>query len=266
MMKNILSLLMLAIFFGACSNLTKVLKNPDIDEKYKAAIAYYDNEDYYRAGLVFEDLLPNMIGKKEAEFVQFYYSYCHYHQRQYDLAVYYFKQFYDTYRRSEFAEEALYMHAYSNYKSTPDFNLDQSNTNKAIEAMQDFLNIYSESSYVEQGNQVIDELREKLELKAYTVAKQYHKLRRYKAAVIAYENFQKDYPDSDLKEEISYLRIQAQFELSRMSIQSLKQERFEKAIEYYYYLVDRFPESGYLKNAQNIFDDSQKELEDIGVN
>ena len=265
-MKNIISLLILFVFLGSCSKLTKVLRNPDIDEKYKAAIAYYDNEDYYRAGLVFEDLLPNMMGRKEAEFVQFYYSYCHYHQRQYDMAAYYFKQFYDTYRRSEFAEEALYMHAYSNYKSTPDYNLDQSNTNTAIEAMQDFLNIFPESSYAEQGNQVINELREKLETKAYNVAKQYHKLRRYKAAVIAYENFQNDYPDSDLKEEISFLRVQAQYELSKMSIQSLKQERFEKAIEYYYYLVDRFPESDYIQNAQSIFDETQKELEDLGIN
>jgi outer membrane protein assembly factor BamD len=266
MMRNTLILVLVILVFGSCSNLTKVLRNPDIDEKYKAAVNYYDNEDFYRAGLVFEDLLPNMVGRKEAEFVQFYYAYCHYQQRQYDLAAYYFKQFYDTYRRSEFAEEALYMFAYANYKSTPEFNLDQSNTSTAIDAMQDFLNIYSESTYAEQGTQVIDEMREKLEMKAYTVAKQYHKLRRYKAAVIAYENFQRDYPDSDLKEETSFLKVEAQYALSKMSIQTLKQERYEKAVEYYYYLIDRFPESDYLNEAQSIFNSTQKELEDLGVN
>jgi len=265
-MKKILILFLGVLLLDSCSNLTKVLRNPDIDFKYKAAVDYYDNEDYYRAGLVFEDLLPNMIGRKEAEFVQFYYAYCHYHQKQYDLAAYYFKQFYDTYRRSEFAEEALYMFAYANYESTPDFNLDQSNTNTAIEAMQDFLNIYPQSTYADQGAMVIDELREKLEMKAYTVAKQYHKLRRYKAAVIAYENFQRDYPDSDLKEEVSFLKVEAQYELSKMSIQSLKQERYEKAVEYYYYLLDRFPQSDYINQAQTIFNSTQKELEDLGIN
>ncbi|MEM1138099.1 MAG: outer membrane protein assembly factor BamD [Bacteroidota bacterium] len=265
-MKRSIILFLIVFIGGSCSNLTKVLKNPDIDEKYKAAVNFYDNEDYYRAGLVFEDLLPNMIGKKEAEFVQFYYAYCHYNQKQYDLSAYYFKQFYDTYRRSEFAEEALYMFAYSNYKSTPDFNLDQSNTNAAIEAMQDFLNIFPKSSYTEKGTEVIDELREKLEMKAYTVAKQYHRLRRYKAAVIAYENFQRDFPDSDLKEEISYRKIEAEYELSKMSIQAMKQERYQKTIEYYYYLLDRFPESDYIKEAESIFQETQKELEDLGIN
>ena len=264
-MKRSIILLLFVMIAGSCSRLTKILRNPDIDEKYKAAINFYDNEDYYRAGLVFEDLLPNMMGRKEAEFVQFYYAYCHYHQRQYDLAAYYFKQFYDTYRRSEFAEEALYMHAYSNYKGTPDYNLDQSNTNTAVESMQDFLNIYPTSSYVEEGTRIIDELREKLELKAYNIAKQYQKLRRYKAAVIAYENFQNDFPDSDLKEEISFKRVEAQYELSKLSIQSLKEERYQKTLEYYYYLLDRFPESEYIEDAQSIFKNTQRELADLGV-
>ncbi|MBX2843509.1 MAG: outer membrane protein assembly factor BamD [Flammeovirgaceae bacterium] len=264
MKKNVLRLFVVGlIWLASCSPLTRVLKNPDINEKYQFALEFYENEDYYRAGLVFEDLLPNMAGKAEAENVQFYYSYCQYYQNQFDLAAYYFKQFYDTYRRSDFAEEALYMHAYSNYKATPDYNLDQSNTTKAIETMQDFMNRFPKSSYFEKAGSIINELRGLLEKKAYSIAKQYHRLRRYQAAVIACDNFQKDFPDSELKEEVSFIKMEAQYEYAKASIYTMKIERYEETMEYYYYLVDRYPNSEYMKMAESYFKNTQRELYDL---
>jgi len=248
------------LVLGACSKLTRVLKNPNVEEKYQAALDYYEDGDYYRASLVFEDLLPNMIGTAEAEQIQFYYAYTQYHQNLFEMSSYYFKQFHDTYRRSDYAEEALFMHAYSLYKSTPDYNLDQSNTDKAINELQDFINRYPQSEYVAQSEDLIMELRDKLEMKGYTVAKQYHKLRYYKAALVAYENFQRDFPDSELKEEVAYLMVEAQYELAKASILSLQQERYEKALKLYYNLVDKYPESNYLKTAEDYFENSQREL------
>jgi outer membrane protein assembly factor BamD len=244
----------------SCSKLTRTLKNPSIDEKYQAALAYYEAGDYYRAGLVFEDLLPNMMGRAEAEFVQFYYAHTHFQQKQYEMASHYFKSFHDTYRRSDFAEEALYMHALAMYQNTPEFNLDQSNTENTIEAMQDFLNRYPQSAFGDKASEYIRVLRRKLELKAYNIAKQYERLGMHKAAVVAFENFQRDFPDSDFKEEVSFLKIQAQYELARVSVESMKKERYEKTIEYYYSFVDRYPQTKYGKNAENIFNSSQRQL------
>lgn len=255
----------LVLFSGSCSKLTRVLKNPNVDEKYQAALDYYNDGDYYRAGLVFEDLIPNMVGRAESEMIQYYYAYCQYHQQMYELASNYFKTFHDTYRRSQYAQEALYMSAYSIYLSTPTHNLDQSNTEKAIEAMQDFLNRYPQTNYTADANEAIRVMRRKLEFKAYDIAKQYGKLGYFKAAIIAYNNFQRDFPDSDMREEIMFLRLESQYEMSKVSIQNLKKERFEEAIQFYYDLIDRYPQGKYAKPAENIFNSCQRQLQGLGV-
>ncbi|MEN7548953.1 outer membrane protein assembly factor BamD [Rapidithrix thailandica] len=260
-------ILFLAVWAGlsSCSKFTRIMKNPDVDERYEAAMEYYDNEDYYKASLLFEDLLPNLVGSAKAEKVQFYYAYCHFNQKQYMLAAHYFKTFYDTYSRSEFAEEALYMQGFSLYKSTPVFNLDQSNTNEAITAIQDFINRFPQSKYVEEAAELIEKLRGSLEKKSYEIAKQYHKLEKYKAAVIAYGNFQRDFPDSHLREEVEFLKIEAQYDLARLSVYKLKEERYQLVKEYYLKFIDRYPSSQYLKKAENYFESSEKGLKNIAA-
>lgn len=248
---------------GACSKLGKILKEPDYNKRYEVALAYYETEDYARAGIIFEDIIPDIYGKSLAEKVQFYYAYCHFHQAQYDLAEYYFKSFHDTYRRSPFATEALFMRAYSLYKSTPQYNLDQGNTDMAIEALQDFINTYPESSYVPRASEGIRDLRAKLELKSFEVAKLYQRLRRYKSAVISYNVFRQSYPDSQYKEEALFNRMESQYELARLSIPSMRKERYEELCTYYLKFVDRYPTSEYLRAAEGFYTSAQKRLQDM---
>lgn len=255
--------LVILLFSASCSKLTKALKEPDINKRYEIAMSYYEAEDYTRAGLVFEDLIPDIYGKTLAEKVQFYYAYCHYYQKQYDLAEYYFKSFHDTYQRSPFAIEALFMHAYSLAESTPQYNLDQSNTSTAVEALQEFINRYPESSYVAKASASIRDLRSKLEQKAFEVAKLYEQLRRYKAAVIAYESFRQNFPDSKFKEEAQFRRIASQYELAKLSFDYLKEERYQDLTKFYLKFIDRYPESGYLKDAEKYYEDSLAELKKI---
>ena len=255
--------LAILLFAGSCSKLTKALKEPDINKRYEIALSYYEAEDYSRAGIVFEDLIPDIYGKTLAEKVQFYYAYCHFHQQQYELAEYYFKSFHDTYQRSPFAKEALFMHAYSLYKSTPVYNLDQSNTSKAIEALQDFINRYPESNYVAKATASIRELESKLERKAFEIAKLYEQLRRYKSAVIAYESFRRNYPDSEFKEEAAFRRVASQYELTKLSFDYLKEERFDKMVKFYLKFIDRYPNSPFLKEAERYYELALKELKDI---
>ncbi|PWJ42816.1 outer membrane protein assembly factor BamD [Sediminitomix flava] len=263
MAKRILILLALALFSFSCGNFNKLMKSSDIDKKYDAALNYYNEGDFYRAGLLFEDLMPSMTGTDRAEQLQFYYAYCHYEQKQYILASSYFRQFFDTYRRSPKAEEALYMSAYSLYKDAPDFNLDQSNTNDAIDEMQNFLNRFPRSEYATQANEVINELREKLELKAFDNAKLYSKIRKYKAATVAYDNFMKDYPDSDFKEEAMYRRIEAFYELAEISVYSKQQERYQSVIEVYKEFQKKYPESLLMKDADKLYNNADKKIKVI---
>ena len=214
-------LLFLATTF-ACSRFQRVQKRGTLEEKYQAALKYYEKKDYLRAGMLFEEIIPLLQGSEKAEKAQFYFAHSHFHQKQYTLAAFYFKRFADTFARSPLVEEAAYMYVNSLYEDTPDYNLDQSNTLSTVEAAQTFLNTYSQSTYAPKVIEILNGLRVRLELKAYDNAKLYYRINNYKAAVIAITNFARDFPDSKFNEELAYLRLISQVRYARESLESGK--------------------------------------------
>ncbi|UFH51867.1 outer membrane protein assembly factor BamD [Spirosoma sp. KNUC1025] len=251
---------------GSCSPFSKLQKSGTDDEKYKAATQYYKKGDWYRAGLLFEELIPVLKGSTESEMAQFYFAYTQYHQQQYLLSSTLFKKFYETFARSDYVEEAMYMYAYSLYKDTPAFNLDQSNTLTATSALQDFINTYPDSKYKDESTKLILDLRGKLERKSYEKAKLYYKtsgfnIASYKSAVISINNFQRDFPDSQFNEELAFLKVDAEFSLAQNSLESKQKERYQEAISYHQAFVDKYPNSRFLKQSEKMYETSVKELE-----
>ena len=261
---SIILVLLVATLISSCSQFRKIQKSTDWHEKYDAAMVYYDNEDYYRAGLLLEEILPIIRGTKEAEKANFIHAYCYYHQKQFLLSANYFKNFSVVYSRSDFAEEAEYMHAYSLYLQSPDSNLDKTSTYDAVTAFQNFINNHKSGEYTDKVNNIMDEMQYKLEIKAFDNAKQYHKIRMYaggyQAALIAFENFAKDFPDSKLREEALFLSIETQYNYAKQSLYAKQKERFSSTIELYEKLVDRYPNSDYIKRAENMYSNSIDEL------
>jgi outer membrane protein assembly factor BamD len=240
----------------------------DEKKKYDAAVRYYKKGQYDKASILFEELLPILTGTDQQEVATFYQAYCDYHMGSYETANFHFKRFAETFARSEFYEEAVYMSAYSLYKNSPDFNLDQSGTITAINELQSFINNYPDSKFREETSDLIKTLRVKLEKKAYEKAKLYLKTSSFniatlKSAVIEINNFQKDYPDSEFNEEMAFLKVQAQYDLAQSTIESKQKERFDEAIKYYQVLVDKYPQSNFLKKAEKLYDVSIKESERI---
>lgn len=260
---------MAAIAVTSCSKFRKIQKSDDTEVKYRAAMEYYNNGDYYRASVLFESILPLMRGRPEAEKIQFYFAYSYFHQKQYILSAHYFKTFFQIYARSDLAEEAMYMHAYSLYLDSPPYDLDQTSTNEAIDAMQIFLNKYPNSTFRQKAANFIDEMRLKLEKKAYENALQYYTLEKYnggdalKAALIAFDNFHDAFPDSHYNEDLGYLKIECAYKLAKRSIRSKQRERLLNAIDYYQDFIDNFPQSEYVKDAENIYIDARDDLEKL---
>ena len=251
---------------GSCSPFSKLQKSGTDDEKYKAATQYYKKGDWYHAGLLFEELTPVLKGSTESEMAQFYYAYTQFQQQQYLLSATLFKKFYETFARSDYAQEAMYMYANSLYKDTPSFNLDQSNTLTATSALQDFVNTYPDSKYKEDATKQILDLRGKLEKKAYEKARLYYKtsgfnIAAYKSAVISINNFQKDFPDSEYNEELTFLKVDAEFSLAQHSLENKQKERYQEAMGYHQAFVDKYPTSRFLKQSEKMYETSAKEVE-----
>ena len=253
-------LLLVVVIFTtfSCGEFRKIEKSDDWKLKYNAALSYYEKQDYYRASILFEQILPIVRGQKEGEKVQFYLAYCNYYNQSYLVSSHFFKTFYETYARSEFAEEAHYMYAYSLYLDSPAFNLDQTSSFEAIDAMQVFINKYTQSKFRAEATAVIDQLQIKLERKAYENAKQYFKIGRHKSAIVAFQNFKREYPDSNYNEEIAFLKIKSEYRLAELSILSKQKERYDAVKTFYEEFIDAYPNSGYLKEAEKMYISSQE--------
>ncbi len=257
----VLFLFVTSLLLGSCtSGYQRLLKSPDVNKKYEAAIQYYDKGDFFRAGTLLEDLIPLLKGRPEAEKAQFYFANTNYKQRNYVLSAFYFKTFTDTYPNSEYAEEASYLHAKSLFLDSPGYELDQTNTVSALESIQDFLNRYGESKFKAETEGMSQELQKKLENKAFESARIYYQLRYNQAAVVALTNFQLNYPASAYAEQAAFLRVSAQYAWAQESVESKQRERFLEVVAFYQQFIDSYPQSKNLKAALTMYDTSQREI------
>ncbi|PIP54185.1 MAG: outer membrane protein assembly factor BamD [Bacteroidetes bacterium CG23_combo_of_CG06-09_8_20_14_all_32_9] len=250
----------LSVIFASCSKYQKYLKSSDYALKYEKGVEYYEKKDYYRAVGLFEELENIYKGSDKAEKIQFYMAYCYYNQGENILAAYYFKNFSNRYPLSPHSEECDYMSAYCSFLNSPDPSLDQEYTYKAIEEMQMFLNKYPKSNRVTECNKIIDDLRNKLEIKSFKSAKLYFDIGAYKAAIIALKDGINDFPDTQFREDIMYLTLKSSYLLAENSINSKKPMRYQDTVDEYYTLIAEFPQSKYLKEAEKIFNDATKNL------
>ncbi len=257
-----LALLVLILSFS-CSPFRKIEKSEDWRVKYEAGLNYYNKKDYYRSAILFEQIQAIVRGLPEGEKVEFYLAYCQYYEKTYLLASNQFRTFYETYGRSPLRDEAQFMYAYSLFIASPDSNLDQKSSVEAMDAMQAFLNQHPESTFRDKAVEVITICQKKLEFKGYENAKQYLKLRYYQAAVISFDNFKKNFPDSGFLEELSYLKVVSQYKWAQISTLRKQYERYTTTIEYYQDLVDNFPTSSYLKEAQKMYSDTLIKLNEL---
>jgi outer membrane protein assembly factor BamD len=257
---SILVLAFLILLAASCSRFRRIEKSDDWKVKYQAGLKYYENKDYYRTAILFEQILPIVRGLPEGEKVEFYLAYCQYYEKTYLLASNQFKTFFENYGRSQLAEEAYFMYAYSLYVASPAENLDQKSSIEAMGAMQTYVNQFPDSKFADRANEVIAASQKKLEKKGFEGAKQYLKLKYYQAAVVSFENFKKSFPDSQYMEELTYLKVQAQYKLANQSIISKQKDRFSATIDYYKELVDNYPKSEYIKEAERYYSDSLDQL------
>jgi len=252
-------ILVLIIAFTGCKSKYERLKaSNDNAKKYQEGIKYYNKKDYTKALELFDDLVQRYRGQTEAEDLYYYYAYTNYKLKDYTSARYHFKVFADSYPNSSRTEECRFMSAYCYYLDSPNFSLDQDNTQKAIDAMQLFINLYPKSERVAEASKLIQNLRDKLEEKAYANAKLYLIIRDYQSAVIAFGNTLRDYPDTKYAEEMEYLSVKAQYMYAKNSYEIKQEDRYNTTITMSQQFAEKYPSSKYLKDAEQLKKDSEQ--------
>ena len=83
--------------------------------------------------------------------------------------------------------------------------------------------------------------------------------------MVAFDNFQNNYPDSEYIEEIRFLEIEAMFKLAEVSIPSKKKERYNSSIDFYQNYIEDYPNGEYLRKAEKVYEDTLDQLRKIKI-
>lgn len=259
--KNTICVVLIALLIASCSEYNKVLKSTDTELKYTKAVEYFNKGEYYKSLPIFEELIGVTRGSQRAEDVQFYFARCQFGVEDYYLANYYLKTFAKSFPSSPRSEECLFLAAECSYNLSPGYTLDQTETRSAIDEYQLFLDQYPGSHLKDSAAHRIENLSFKLEKKKFEIARQYATTMRYNAAVMALNDFLKEYPASQYREEAMYLIVKSRYEHAMGSIESKKMDRLRLVTESFHTFANSFPESELLNDAESYKKRATKELE-----
>ncbi|GAB7257669.1 outer membrane protein assembly factor BamD [uncultured Polaribacter sp.] len=255
--KNLAYLFVLSLLLFSCGEYQKVLNKGTAEEQYKMAVKLYESQKYSKALRLFEKVTPTYRGKPQMERIQFMIAQSNFNVKNYTQAGYYFDRFTKNYPKSSKKEEAAFLSAYSYKLASPRFSIDPTDTNKALESFQSFINTYPDSDKIEEANKYYSELRTKLERKYFEIAKTYYRtadydLRNYKASIQAFDNLLEDFLGTKFKEEALYYRLKAAHDFVLKSTDRRKPERIEAAMKAYQRLKKSFPKSKFMEDSDKM--------------
>ncbi len=272
MRKSVLFVLSFALLsLTACGDYNNVQKTTDFDYKYEAAKQYFAEGQYNRASLMLQEVITMLKGTDKGEESLFLLGMSSFNARNYDAASAYFRKYYEAYPRGIYTEQARFYCAKALYLNTPETRLDQTATYEAVTEFNNFIEAFPASSLRDEASELIFALQDKLVEKEYLSAELYYNLgdyfgnctnggSNYQACIVTSENAIKDFPYTSRREDFSLLILKAKFELARQSVEHKKEERYHNAIDEYYGFVNEYPDSKYLKLANELFSKTPKQF------
>lgn len=275
MKKGIIILSCVALLTGSCaSEFNSVYKYGDTEAKYEFAKECFAAGKFQQASTLLEELVTIKKGSEEAQECLYMLGMAQYCNLDYEAASETFKKYGSSYPRGIYAEAAAYYVGQSLYQSAPEPRLDQSPTNGAITAYQQFIDLYPDSKMRPQAQERLYELHDKLIQKEYLSAELYYNLggyfgninsneeSNYTAAIITAQNCLKTYPYCSLREDLMLLIMKSKFQLAENSSEEKRLERYRDAEDECYGFINEFPESKNVSTAEKYIAKCKKVIKD----
>jgi len=111
---------------------------------------------------------------------------------------------------------------------------------------------YPKSDKCENFRKINKELVQRLHDKAYLSAYTYYKIGRYNSAIAALKNALKQYPDSNHREEIMFLIVDAGYRYASNSVEEKQTDRYLSMLDSYLSFKEEFPESKHIKEVEHM--------------
>ena len=256
-MKKVLLMLAAAclLLTGCAGEFNKVYKSTDMSYRYEYAKQSFAEGRYTRAAALLMELITQKKGRDDAEEALYMLGMAEYKSGDFESASATFKKYYQTYPKGVYAEEASFYVGQSLYESAPEPRLDQTPTIGAINAYQQFLDVFPDSELRPKAQERLFELQDKLIMKELLSAQLYYNLggyfgninsnneSNYIASIITAENALKLYPFTKWREDFSLIIMKSKFELAENSSEDKRVERYRDAEDESYGFLNEYPES-----------------------
>jgi len=275
MKRNIFILAVAALLTCSCAGeFNRVYKSADNAYKYEYAKELFASNKFQQAATFLEELVIQKKGSEEAQECLYMLGMAQYCNADFEAASATFKKYSTTYPRGIYAEAASYYVGQSLYESAPEPRLDQSPTIGAINAYQQFLDLFPDSKYRPEAQKRLYELQDKLIQKEYLAAELYYNLggyfgninkndeSNYTACIITAQNALKQYPYARNREQFALLIMRSKFQLAENSTKERRLERYRDAEDECYGYINEFPDSKDVKLAQRYIEKCKKVIGD----
>lgn len=251
---------MIAALTSCKSQFEALLNGSDVDAKYAAAFNYFNKGKYQKAAQLFESLSVLTNGTARDDTVQYYWGLSNYRYKDYYTAETNLSNFLTNFPNSPFAQDAAFLRIDCLYRSTYRYELDQNPTRNAIAVINQYLIDNPDSPHMTICENMLKNLNERLDKKAYENAKLYYNMEYYKAAWTAFKNILKDDADNIYREDILYYLAKSSYKYASMSVESKQKDRYLTFVDDYYNFIGEYPDSRNRKELSHYYDRAQKAL------
>jgi outer membrane protein assembly factor BamD len=239
-LKNVL-FIFAALAVGACSS-EELLEQLSPQERFDLAMRYFQEEDYVQAEKEFRVVVLQFQGTALADDAQFYLGECQYMRGQYILAAYEYEVLLRTMPTSEYVPRARFRRAMCYYNQSRESYRDQTETKKAIDEFQAFLEYHPTDPLAHEAEAKIQELNTKLAKKEFDNGLLYMKMENYKAAILYFDLVLERFHDTPYAEHAQLKKAEA-FLLRKRPSEALAE------IERYF---QRYPNGNHRAEAQKL--------------
>lgn len=251
-------IVVIALLASSCGEYQRVQKSTDYNYKFEYAKRAFDQKKYLQATTVLQELITVFKGTERAEDALYLLALSYYENKDYINSGAYFRTYYQRYPKGKYTELARFYCGYGYYLDSPEPQLDQTGTFRAIEELQAFLDYFPRSDKSTIAQNAIFELQDKLTLKELQNATLYYNLgnylgNNYESACVVARNAIKKYPYSKYKEDLEFLILKSRYQEASQSVEEKKADRFRTVLDEYYSFVNNYPDSPHRSEADNIY-------------
>jgi outer membrane protein assembly factor BamD len=227
---------------------------------YDKAMKFYDNKAYLSAARIFEELYPLSIGTPLGDTILFLFADSYFQNRDYQMAAFHFRDYARRYPGTERTELASLNAVKAMYYTSPEYYLDQFITVLAIDEISLFIQQYPNSNHIEECNNMLDDLNDKLAKKDLEIVRMYYQTGYYEAAQIIARNFMKTYPASKFAPEALFILVRNNYDFAKKSVEHKKYSRFKDCLEAFETLRLQYPESNFILDGKKIADEAENQI------